>query len=461
MRDALAYRKNCPIFSYMNTISIRRRHLAFLCLQAVVLGGLGTAIARVLLWGINVFTNIFYYQALSFLDAKPDPRRLGWFSVFVPVIGGLLIGLMARYGSRAIRGHGIPEAMEKILTEESRIPRRIMLLKPLSSAIAIGSGGPFGAEGPIIATGGALGSWIGQVFPASPFERKVLLSCGAAAGMAAIFGTPLAAVLLAIELLLFEFRAQSFIPVALSAVTASVLRSSLWTHEAFFPVATFAQTNLFNLPVYLLSGVVFGVLSIFITRAVYWLEDLFEKLPVHWMWWPMLGGVAVGVIGWFQPSTLGVGYSNIQMALDGQVTVAAAFVLIFWKFASWAIALSSGTSGGTLAPLMTLGSLSGAALGILLKFYMPSLEIDVRVLALIGMAAVFAGCSRALLASVVFALESTRQLTGLVPLLGACSLSCLVSHWFMKNSIMTEKIARRGIHVPSDYFPHPRETRVG
>ncbi|MGZ3672486.1 MAG: chloride channel protein, partial [Bdellovibrionota bacterium] len=367
---------------------IPRRHQALLCLLAVVLGAIGTGIARVLIWAICLATNLFYFQTLSIHDAKASDNHLGLLGIFVPVVGGLIVGVMARYGSAAIRGHGIPEAMEKILLDESRIPARLVFLKPISSAIAIGTGGPFGAEGPIIATGGAIGSWLGQLFPMTPFERKVLLSCGAAAGMTAIFGTPLAAVLLAIELLLFEYRAQSFIPVALAAVTASTLRSALWTSEPFFAMAPFSAATLTNLPVYLLSGVLFGVLSIFITKVVYWIEDQFEHLPLHWMWWPAIGGLAVGVIGWINPLTLGVGYSNIQSGLDGTATIGFALALVFWKFASWSIALSSGTSGGTLAPLMTLGSLSGAALGILLQKFFPGLGVDLHVLALLGMAAV-------------------------------------------------------------------------
>ena len=355
----------------MKTTSFRRRHLAVLCILALLIGVLGTAIARILLMGINLFTHLFYFQTFSLSDIKPEPRHLGWFSIFIPVFGGFIVGLMARFGSSAIRGHGIPEAMEKILTEESRIPKRIMLLKPLSSAIAIGSGGPFGAEGPIIATGGALGSWIGQLFPVSAFERKVLLSCGAAAGMTAIFGTPLAAVLLAIELLLFEYRAQSFIPVALSAVSASVIRSSLGANEAFFIMAPFTNTTVSSLPVYLFSGVFFGILSILITKAVYRIEDLFEKLPMHWMWWPVLGGLAVGSIGLISPASLGVGYSNIQLALDGQVTISAALALLFWKFSSWAIALSSGTSGNSgpsLDAWIFQRCHTGSGLEILLSF---------------------------------------------------------------------------------------------
>jgi CIC family chloride channel protein len=432
---------------------LQRRHQLRLCVCAVLLGAISFLIAMLLLSGINFFTQLFYFQKISIENTMPDPSRLGVFSILIPVFGGLIVGLMARYGSAAIRGHGIPEAMEKILLDESKIPRKVLFFKPISSAIAIGSGGPFGAEGPIIATGGALGSLCGQVFPFSKFERKVLLSCGAAGGMTAIFGTPLAAVLLAVELLLFEFRAQSFIPVALSAVVAAVIRSAFWSNQPFMAMPTLAAVTLMQLPLYLFSGVVFGFLSILITKAVYHLEDLFEKLPIHWMWWPALGGLFVGIIGVIEPKSLGVGYSNIENALNGNFTIGVALALCLWKFLSWNIALSSGTSGGTLAPLLTFGAILGLALGTLFQKLFPEAGVDVHVVALIGMAAVFAGCSRALFASVIFALEATRQPLGLVPLLGACSISYLISHWFMRTSIMTEKIVRRGVKVPNEYFP--------
>lgn len=434
-------------------VVLKRRHQARLCFCALALGGASFLIAVFLLSSINFFTQLFYFQKISLEPAKPDPTVLGVLSILIPVFGGLLVGLMARFGSKAIRGHGIPEAMEKILLEDSRIPTRVMFLKPVSSAITIGSGGPFGAEGPIIATGGALGSVLGQFFSFTPFERKVLLSCGAAAGMSAIFGTPLAAVLLAIELLLFEFRAQSFIPVALSAVVATVLRTAFWDSTAFLTMPPFQDVGLEQLPFYLFVGAVFGVLSVLVTKSVYKLEDLFEKIPVHWMWWPALGGVFVGVIGLIEPLSLGVGYSNIEHGLNGDLTIPVALALCFWKFLSWNIALSSGTSGGTLAPLLTFGALLGFVLGTGLQKLFPGAGIDLHIVALIGMAAIFCGCSRAFFASIVFALEVTRQPLGLVPLLGACSLSYLISHWAMKTSIMTEKIHRRGVRVPSEYFP--------
>lgn len=423
------------------------------CFLAAVIGALATVVAKILLVGINIFTNIFYFQKFSLLASSPANNHLGAWAIVVPVVGGLIVGFMAHFGSKGIRGHGIPEAMEKILTNESRIQKRIAWLKPLSAAVAIGSGGPFGAEGPIIATGGAIGSIIGQYLSITPTERKVLLACGAAAGMTAIFGTPLAAVLLAIELLLFEYRALSFIPVAISSAVAASLHYMFFDNKPFFAIPNLHAPGLAHVGVFLISGVLFGLLGVIVTRIVYFVEDQFEKLPIPWMWWPALGGLAVGIIGIIEPRSLGVGYMNIDQALTIQLSLGAAASLLIWKGVSWSIALSSGTSGGTLAPLLTLGSSFGLILGFALNRYFPQLGTDPPILALVGMAAVFAASSRSLLASIVFAFEATGKPLSIVPLLCACSVAYLISHGLMKNSIMTEKIIRRGVHVPHEYFP--------
>jgi H+/Cl- antiporter ClcA len=431
----------------------RRHRLMVICLYCSLIAVLSLVIAKTLLMGIQLFTNLFYFQSFSFAERAPGENHMGVFAVLVPAVGGLIVGLMARFGSASIRGHGIPEAMENILLKESRIPRRITFLKPISSAIAIGSGGPFGAEGPIIATGAALGSWIGQVIPHSPYERKILLAAGAASGMTAIFGTPLAAVLLAIELLLFEFRAKSFIPVAMATVVAATFRYLAFGSKAFFTMPELGVLDLPHLSIYLIFGLLIGFLSIFTTQTVYWLEDQFEKLPVHWMWWPAIGGIAVGLIGLIEPRSLGVGYDNITLSLSAQFTYQAAISVFIWKFLSWAIALGSGTSGGTLAPILTIGATFGFLTAFLIKKVFPDFPVDSHAMALAGMAALFAGCSRAFLTSVLFALETTQQPLGLVPLLACCCVAYLISLFFMQNSIMTERLIRRGVKVPHEYYP--------
>ncbi len=433
--------------------SLIDRRVLFISALSVLIAVAAAIVAQLLTRTIGLVTNLAFYGRLSDAFVSPADNRLGAWVLIIPVLGGLIVGAMARFGSKAIRGHGIPEAMEQILTNQSRIPARLVILKPLSAAIAIGTGGPFGAEGPIIATGGALGSLLGQVLGTSAWERKTLLAAGAAAGMAATFGSPLSAVLLAVELLLFEYRPRSLIPVALAASTATAVRLMFVGSAPLFPLNGVKQPGGEALVFYVLLGAVIGLLSVGVTRAAYAVEDGFEKLPIHWMWWPALGGLAVGVIGYFAPRTMGVGYDNIEHIVAGDFGLSALVVLSSLKFVSWSISLGSGTSGGTLAPLFTIGGGLGAVLGILAVALAPSLGVDVRLAALVGMAAMFAGASRALLASVVFAFETTRQPIGLLPLLGGCTASFLVSCLLMRSTIMTEKIVRRGVRAPDEYSP--------
>ena len=420
---------------------------------ALVLGVAAALVAKILTMLIGLITNLVFYGRVSTAFSSPAGAvpHLGWWVVVIPALGGVVVGFMARWGSRAIRGHGIPEAMEQVLLNESKIPPRITFLKPVSSAIAIGTGGPFGAEGPIIATGGALGSFVGQLMEVTGSERKVLLAAGAAAGMSAIFSSPIAAVVLAVELLLFELRPRSLIPVALACVAATGTRYVLMGTAPVFAMPVLASPGGWALATYVLVGAVVGLASVWITKIVYAIEDLFEKLPIHWMWWPAIGGLAVGVVGHFAPLTLGVGYSNIEDIVNGRLPLAALAFLCAMKFLSWSIALGSGTSGGTLAPLFTIGGALGAMMGIAMVALAPQFGVDPRIAALVGMAAIFAGASRALLTAVVFAFETTAQPTGLLPLLGGCTAAYLISALMMRNTIMTEKIARRGVRVPAEY----------
>jgi H+/Cl- antiporter ClcA len=427
---------------------------AFISVLAVGLGGISIFISLALVKLIGLVTNAAYYGKLSTAFSSPANHHLGYWAILTPVAGGLIVGLMARFGSAAIRGHGIPEAMEQVLNNESRIPARITVLKPVSAAISIGTGGPFGAEGPIIATGGAIGSLLGQWIHTTPSERKVLLAAGAAAGMTATFGTPISALLLAVELLLFEFKARSLIPVAFACATAAAARLLMLGGAPVFAMPAIPAGQPAAITGYALVGVLTGWLSIYITRLVYWIEDCFDRLPIHWMWWPALGGIAVGIAGFLAPHTLGVGYDNIEHILEGSLTGTILLLFCLLKLASWSIALGSGTSGGTLAPLFTIGGGSGAVLGMLLSTAPGLQSIDPRMAALVGMAAMFAGASRAFLTSVVFAYEATHQQSALLPLLAGCAAAYLVSSLFMKNTIMTEKIVRRGIVVPAEYTGH-------
>ena len=420
-------------------------------LIAILLGVAGGFIAQILTKLIGLITNLCFYGVFSFSFNSPAQNQLGLWVILVPIAGAFLVGFIAKYGSAGIRGHGIPEAMEQVLLNESRIQPRLTFLKPISAAISIGTGGPFGAEGPIIATGGALGSLIGQLLKTSADERKILLAAGAAAGMAATFGSPISAVLLAVELLLFEFNSQSLIPVTLASVAATAVRIFFMGTAPIFALKDVAQPGSVALIIYLLMGLIIGVCSVYVTKAVYLVEDTFDKLPIHWMWWPAIGAVAVGVIGYFAPHTLGVGYDNIDNISNGSVLGKTLIILFILKFVSWAISLGSGTSGGTLAPLFTIGGGLGATLGAAIISIFPNSGVDIRIAALVGMAAMFAGSARALLASIIFAFETTMQPHGLLPLLAGCSSAYLVSSLMMRNTIMTEKISRRGVSVPSGY----------
>ena len=410
-------------------------------------------IAKGLLYLINLVTNLSFYGRLTIHDASPASNDLGYWVIAVPVAGGVIVGIMARFGSKGIRGHGIPEAMEQVIKNESRIHPVITILKPLSSAIAIGTGGPFGAEGPIISTGGALGSFCGQTLHITAQERKVLLAAGATSGMTAIFGTPFAAILLAIELLLFEFSARSFIPVMVACVTGACMHFLLFGIMPTFPMPQISTVDSHAVIACAVVGLVIGLVSVLVTKSLYAIEDLFDKLPVHWMWWPAIGGVVVGVIGTFAPDTLGVGYENITHSLSGKATIEVLVSLCLWKFISWSVALGSGTSGGTLAPLLTIGSSLGCLLGIFAQNYFPEAHLSLPLAALVGMAALFAGSARALLTSIVFALESTMQERTLLPLIAGCVTSYMVSFIFMRGTIMTEKIKRRGVILPESFVP--------
>ncbi len=418
---------------------------------AIGVGVIGGFVAEALMRLIGFITNLAFFHRFSSQMVAPAEADIGPGVIVIPVVGALVIGLMARWGTAAIRGHGIPEVMERVLYGESRIPIRVLLLKPLSAAIAIGTGGPFGAEGPIIATGGALGSAVGQGLHITTDERKTLLAAGAAAGMAATFGTPVAAVLLAIELLLFEYRPRSIIPVALASAAATVVRGALHGPAPMFAMPMLSQPSGAALASYVVMGALIGLASVAATRAIYSIEDGFARLPVHWMWWPAIGAVAVGVIGWIEPRTLGVGYEWIEQILAGDMVGGALLLFVALKFASWSIYLGSGTSGGTLAPLFIIGGGLGAVLGAGTDAWLPQLGVEAPIAALLGMAAIFAGASHALLASVVFAFETTRQPLGLLPLLAGCSAAYLVSISLMRHSIMTEKLARRGTIVRTEY----------
>jgi CIC family chloride channel protein len=420
--------------------------------MAVAVGSFGVASAWVLLRLIALVTNIAYYGELSTRHGIIiSLATLGAWSIAIPVIGSIIVGLMARFGSEKIRGHGIPEAMEAILIGQSRVEPKVAALKPLSSAISIGTGGPFGAEGPIIMTGGALGSLFAQCFDLSAAERKTLLVAGASAGMTAVFGTPIASVLLAVELLLFEWKPRSFIPVLVACITAVVERGWVLPAVPLFPHAGAMPLDSITLLLCCALGIVCGMASGLLTGMVYAAEDSFARLPLHWMWWPVLGGLVVGIGGLFDPAALGVGYINITHLLHGDMGFGWTLRLMLVKGIIWAVALGSGTSGGVLAPLLIMGGCVGALLGYLLPHAGPGDW------ALIGMAATMGGTMRAPLTAMMFAIELTGDAAMILPLLTACGASYAFTVLLLRRSILTEKVARRGYHIMREYSVDPLE----
>lgn len=430
------------------------RRLLLLVGMALIVGAGGTAAAWLLIKLIVLVTNLVWFGRLdTAVRSMADVARTPWV-VAAPVLGGLVIGLMARFGSDKIRGHGIPEAIEAILIGGSRMSAKVAVLKPISSAISIGTGGPFGAEGPIIMTGGAIGSLFAQFFHLSAAERKTLLVAGAAAGMTAIFGTPIAAVLLAVELLLFEWRPRSFIPVTAAAVIAVGLRPMLFDAGPLFPFTADIALPWWGLLACAGVGVLGGLQSGLLTKALYMLEDGFERLPLHWMWWPAIGGLVVGLGGLIEPRALGVGYDVIGDLLGGDLLVGAVIVILAVKAVIWLAALSSGTSGGVLAPLLILGGAMGWLVGL-------ALPGEPGFWALLGMAAMLGGTMRAPLTATIFAVELTGDIQMLTPLMAASAAAYAVTVLLLKRSMLTEKIARRGQHITREYGVDPYElTRV-
>ena len=419
---------------------------------AAGVGLIAGVVAYVLYKLIGLFTNLFFFHEWSTTFRSVGSNHLGAWVILVPVIGGLIVGVMAKYGSSKIKGHGIPEAMEAVLINRSRIEPKVAILKPISAAIAIGTGGPFGAEGPIIQTGGAIGSLVGQVLRTTAVERKVLLACGAAAGMSATFNAPIGGVILAIELLLFEFKSRSFIPLVIASTLAAAVHMQLLGRGPMFQVGAMDFGIPRALPFYLLLGPICGLAAVGLSKALYGMEDLFEKLPFDELWWPAIGAVALGVIGYFVPRVFGVGYDTIGDILNGQLAFKILLVVMIAKFAAVVISLGSGTSGGLLAPTFLWSAAMGGLFAMVANHVFPSAHLSPGAFALVAMGAVFGAAARAAFSFIVFAFEITRDYNAVLPLMLVAVIADGVAMLFMpSSSIMTEKLARRGLRVHQDY----------
>jgi CIC family chloride channel protein len=441
-----------PDLRHLGDFDVNSRLLAIVAF-ALPIGALSAGVAWCLLRLIGLITNLVFYQRIgTALVAPGEIHHSPFLILLAPVAGGLIIGLVARFGSEKIRGHGIPEAMDSVLTSGSRVQPRVALLKPLASAIAIGTGGPFGAEGPIIMTGGAFGSICAQLLHLSADERKTLLVAGAAAGMTAVFDAPLAAVLLAIELLLFEWRPRSFVPVAAAVAVAAIVRVPLLGGGPVFPAPAGAlRLDAGSYALCLVAGALAALLALVSTTLVYASEDTFARLPIHWMWWPAIGGVIIGIGGLIVPQALGVGYNVIEAELNGSIALHLVVGILIVKTLIWSLSLGSGTSGGVLAPLMMIG----AALGALEAQVFPA--VGAGFWPLVGLAAIIAAAMRSPLTGVVFAVELTHRYEALLPLLIGAATAYAISILVLRRSILTEKISRRGVHVNHEYSVDPLE----
>jgi CIC family chloride channel protein len=428
--------------------------LGLISALAAGIGLVAGVIAYLLYDLIALISNLVFYQRVSLTFTGLREHHLGGWVIVVPAIGGLIVGLMAKYGSRKIRGHGIPEAMEAVLTNRSRIEPKVAILKPVSAAIAIGTGGPFGAEGPIIQTGGAFGSLVGQVVHMTASERKVLLACGAAAGMAATFSTPIAGVILAIELLLFEFKSRSFIPLVISSTLATSVHLLLMGRGPMFAVGQVDFGIPRALPFYLAMGVICGLAAVGFTRLLYWVEDQFEKLPIEDTWWPALGGLALGVIGFFVPRVLGVGYDTISDILAAKLVWQVLLLIVIFKSLALVVSLGSGTSGGLLAPMFMASAALGGLFAMGMNHVIPGLDLAPGAFALVAMGAVFGAASRATFTFIIFAFELTRDYNSVLPLMLVAVIADGIAIVLQGDtSIMIEKLQRRGLRIHTDFEP--------
>ncbi|MCL5267006.1 MAG: chloride channel protein [Bacteroidetes bacterium] len=439
----------------MNSVPVlteeKGSRLLYISILAALIG-VGTGLIMYVLYHlIALITNVVFYHRVSFLFVSEVDTNIGLLAILMPVIGGALVGLMSKYGTNQIQGHGLPEALEAVVSNKSRIPGKVAIWKPLSAAIVIGTGGPFGAEGPIIQTGGAVGSFVGQILNTTESERRILLACGSAAGLAATFGTPISGVIMAIEILLFEFRTRSFIPLVIASSLATAVRFQLIQSGAMFPIGSLDFNLPYALPYYVILGVICGLTAVFFIKTLYWAEDQFEKLHVSPYVLPSVGALGVGVLGYFVPRIFGPGYDTIGAILENQFVLSALLVILVFKFIALILSLGTRTSGGLLAPVFMIGAAIGGLFAMVVNHLIPVANLSPGAFALVGMGAVFGASVRATFAFIIFPLEMTRNFNSVLPLMLVGVIASGVAYVLYRNSVITEKLVRRGLLIPQDY----------
>jgi H+/Cl- antiporter ClcA len=432
------------------------RRLILFSAFGALMGIIGAVAAWALYHLIMIFTGIAFYHTFSLqTPLYPPTENIGAAAIIIPVIGGLIVGVIAKYGSDRIKGHGIPEAMEAVLRHKARVSPRIAIFKPISAAIAVGTGGPFGAEGPIIQTGGAIGSLIGQSMRMTTAERRTLLACGGAAGMVGIFNTPIAGVALALELLLFEFRARSLVPVIIASAVAAAVRTVLLGGNVMFAIG---KTPGIGGPLDVLwfvpLGIIVGLGAVIFSKGLTWVEEFFERLSINPILKPAIGALILGIIAFFQPLVLGMGYPTITKILENGFGNGTLIGLSLGKAVALIASLGSGTSGGLLAPMLLVGAGIGSIYGRGITSLFPAAGINPGICGVVAMSSLFSAAARAPLTSFVFAFELTGDYKAIVPLMVGCMIADIVARSLTSESVMTERLVKRGLRIDQGYEPN-------
>jgi CIC family chloride channel protein len=407
---------------------------------ALTIGVLSGFAAALLVWMITELSRTLPLAATA--GGRPAP----WI-VFVPALGGLLIGPIVTRAAPETRGHGVPEVMLAVARGRGVIRARVAILKAIASALCIGTGGSAGREGPIVQIGSAVGSAVGGLFRVNPDMVRMFVACGAAGGIAASFNTPIAGVIFALEVILRDFAGRAFATVVISSVTASAVSRSLLGQEAFFHVPSYGLQSSWELLPYAALGVAGGIVARLFVRILYRVEDAFEDLPIPDMLKPALGGLMLGGLAWFLPDVLGTGHGAIERALHGQMAFGLMAVLVLGKIVATSCTLGSGGSGGVFAPSLFIGAMLGGAFGVVVDRLFPGLGVEPGAYALVGMGAVFSGGTWAAISGILILFEMTRDYELILPMMISCVSAVLVAKRLSPDTIYTLKLRRRGIDL--------------
>ena len=417
--------------------------MIFLAIIIGILGGYGAVGFRLL---IEFFQRLFFsHHGDGILDVL---LRLPWYAkVIPPIIGGAIVGPLVYFFAREAKGHGVPEVMEAVTLKGGVIRNRVVVLKSLTSAISIASGGSVGREGPIVQIGSAIGSALGQLLKVSVDRMRTLVACGAAAGIAATFNAPIAGAMFALEIILGDFGIAAFTPIVVSSVLATVIsRVHLGAFPAFI-VPQYTMVSIWEIPIYALFGVIAGFVGVFFTTFLYKVEDIFDDIKIPAYLKASMGGVLIGFIGVYFPHVFGVGYDGISLALLGQLSLGMLLGLVFIKILATSITIGSGGSGGIFAPSLFIGSMAGGAFGYLMHMLFPAITATTGAYSLVGMGAIVSATTHGPLTAIMILFEMTGDYKIILPLMLSCIIATVVASQLKRDSIYTLKLARRGVDI--------------